>query len=295
MRTYPLGKYFSRSVQADESVIAYAKYVARNNAAGAEVTAAAIQAQANSLLFTVNGGAEVVIGTYTGNTGADNEIVYADANIANIRRLVDTINGFGAGMVAAGTTFNRWKASWGDYRPGYVIGAGDVIASGPDSALLGEDNDGLQILADISGHAVANTISVAVGGPTTARGTWQPKPDNFEADYESTTAGVVTRRRYSRDRLLEEKHGVVRMQTFITDIYCGAAWAGADAVITVYDQNDAVVWTYPLGAGTVVPAETLNKESPIEGPFGSPLFVEIAGTGGFTDGIVTIQGRVNVA
>lgn len=295
MRVNPLGKYFSRTLSADEGVIAYAKYVARHNAAGAEVTAATITRQANSLLFIVNAVNEVVIGTYTGNSGGDNEIVYADAPILSPQNLVDTINGYGAGMIAAGTTFNRWKASIGDYRPGYVIGAGDVTAVAAANALLGVDHDGLEIFADQSNHAVPDTISIAVGGPTCARGTWEPLPDHFESDYTSTTAGVITQRRFSRARRLEEQHGVVQQQCFITDIYCGMTWNNNDAVITVYDQWDQVVWTYPLGAALFVPPETLNKDRPIEGPMGSPLFVEIAGTGVFADGAVTVQGRVHVA
>lgn len=297
MRVQPYGKYVSVIRSADQSILCYAKYVDRNDGGGAaEVTLATIQQGANNLTFVIAPATEAVMGTYTGASGAANQIVFADANIASIQNLVDTINGYGAGMVAAGTTFNRWRASRGDYRPGYVIGAGDANVVAAQNALVGVDHVGYAVTADISGHAVANTIGLCIGGPTTQRGTWQPKPDHFESDYTSTTAGVVTRRRWSHVRRQEEQHGVVRHQVFITDIFVGPLFANNDIDIVIYDNQDNIIWTYLLGVGgNPVPAQALNKDLPIEGPVGSELYVEVAGTGAFTDGNVRVEGRVLVA
>jgi hypothetical protein len=294
MLTNPHGKPFSRVVHADESVMAFAKYVARQNAAAVNVTAATMAVAANGLLFTVNAAAEVVIGTYTGSTAAANGINFVDANIANIRNLIDTINGLGAGMVAAGTTFNRWKAGLGDYRPGYVIGAGDGTVVAAANALLGEDHIGLPILADISNHAAANTMCVGIPLIGTARGTGGLLPSHFESDYTSTTAGVVTRNRFSQARRQEEQPTSQTMVE-ITGIHMGAVFANGDQVITVYDINDNVVWAYNLLALLVPPAQVLSVDNPIVGPMGSPLFVEVAGTGALTDGPLTVSGNIRVA
>jgi hypothetical protein len=290
----PYQNYFSRSLNENESVLAYAKYVDRTNAAGALVTAAQIQVQANSLLFTVNGAAETLIGTYTGNSGADNEVVYADANIASIQNMIDTINGFGAGMVAAGTTFNRWRAGWGDFRPQYVIGAGDATAAAAANALLGYNHLGLAILADNSNHPTP-TISVGIPLVGAREGAGQRHPDHFESDYTSTVAGVVTRRRFSQVRR-EEEQPISETQVVIQGIATGATFAG-DTQITVYDRLGNIVFNYLLAALVTPPANVLSADNPIIGPMGSPLWVEINGTAGgaITDGTTTVWGYVGVA
>jgi hypothetical protein len=290
----PYQNQFSRIVSENESVLCYAKYVARNNAAGVAVTAAQITVQANSLLFTVNGANETVIGTYTGNSGADNEIVYADANIASIQNLLDTINGHGAGMVAAGTTFNRWRAGLGDFRPGYVIGAGDATAVAIANALLGVDNIGYPILADNSNHAVP-TMSIGIPLVGARGGVDHVLPDHFESDYTSTTAGVVTRRRHTQPARQEEQP-ISQMQVVITGISSAAVWAN-DTYISVFDRWDNLVWGYDMNALIQPPANILGPDAPIFGPMGSPLFVELDGTGGgaITDGPITVTGYIQVA
>lgn len=292
-------KQVVRVGSADEDVLCYAKYVARQNAAGVDVTAATIQVQANSLLFTVNGAAEVVIGTYTGNSGADNEIVYADANIASIQNLINTINGFGAGMVAAGTTFNRWRAGFGDFRPGFVIGAGDAIAAAAANALLGEDHIGLAVQADASNLAVANTRSVCLGVEG-ARSAWPGRhPDHFESDYTSTVAGVVTKRRHTQAARLEDQHGVVDTMAVITDINVGCTSSvTTTGTITVYDIWDQIVWQYVHDATDAWSASQegiVDEQNPIFGPPGSPLFVEWAPGGTYADGPLQVRGYVGVA
>lgn len=294
MITQPAGKYFSRSVGDNQSVLCFAKYVARQNAAGVDVTAATIQRQANSLLFTVNAAAEVIIGTYDLNSGADNEIVYADANIASVRNLIDTINGLGAGMVAAETTFNRWKAGLGDYRPGYVIGAGDVLAVGAANALLGEDHIGFPILSQLTLHASPDLMAIGIPLTGTARGTGVLLPDHFESDYRSTTAGVVTRNRFSQVRRQQEQP-TSETQVYIENIHMGTAW-NTTRLIEVYDIWDNLVWTYNPGVAILeIPENVLSKDNPIEGPMGSPLFVESSGTDTYTTTPLTVRGRIRVA
>jgi hypothetical protein len=281
----------------DESVIAYMKYVARQNAAGTDVTAATIQVQANSLLFTVNAAAETVIGTYTGNSGADNEIVYADANIATVQNLLNTVNGYGAGMVAAGTTFNRWRAGLGDLRPGFVLGAGDGVAAAAANALLGENHAGLQMLLDASNAAVANIYAVGIPNVGTVRGEFPVYPDHFDSDYTSTTGGVVTRRRATQPARQEE-HPTSEVQVLITNIHCAAVMTANDKRIRVYDINDNLIWAYYLAALNQPPTNVLSEDQPIEGPMGSPLFVELdsVSAGGLTTDLpMTVSGQILAA
>lgn len=290
------GRYFSRTVMADQSAFCHAKYVARTNAVGALVTAATIQVAANQLLFTVNGAAEVVIGTYTGATGAANAIVFADGNISTILHLIETINGYGAGMEAAGTTFNRWKAALGDFRPGYAIGA-DAIVAGAANALLGEPHAGLTVLGDQ--NLLANPEGYFIGAPNVGaeRGAFPVYPDHFESDYTSTTLGVVQRRRSSAARRREEQP-VSDVQTLITNIHAGAIMTGNDKRIRVYDVWNNLIWSYYLAATNQPPTNVLSEDQPIEGPMGSPLFVEIdsVSAGGLgTDLPMTVSGYILTA
>jgi len=289
------GRYFSRTLMHDESVMCYAKYVARTNAAGALVTAATIAVAANQLTFAVNAAAEVVIGTYTGNSGGDDNIVFADANIATIRALLETINGYGAGMEAANTTFNRWRGNLGDFRPGFVIGA-DGIVAGAANALLGESHPGLGVLMDSTLCAVVDGYFIGVPNVGTERGAYPSYPDHFDSDYISTTLGVVTRRRSSAVRRREEQP-VSDVQTLITNIHAGwiVGGAAADKRIRVYDVWDNLLWTYNLAALDQPPVNVLSEDQPIEGPMGSPLFVEVdsVSAGGLgTDLPMTVSGYV---
>jgi hypothetical protein len=197
-------------------------------------------------------------------------------------------------MVAAGTTFNRWRAGWGDFRPGYVIGAGDATAAVAANALTGVDDIGLAILADNSNHG---TPTMSIGIPLVgARGGVDHRlPDHLESDYTSTTAGVVTRRRFTQIARQEEQP-ISEMQVIIEGISSGVVFAN-DTQITVYDRLDQVVWQYTLNALVQPPANILSPDNPIIGPMGSPLWVEIAGTGGgaITDGAFTVSGYVQVA
>lgn len=279
MRVTPLGKAASRTVRADQSVLLYTKCVGRYDMAGALITASTVTPGANALTFTTNGAVDTDI-------AAGGLVTYAA--VGTIQGAVDLINGIGAAVANT-----RYRASLGDYRPGYVIGAGDGLVAAAQNILLGEDVDGYAALADISGHAVANTFSVCLGGPRARRGTDMRLPDHFETGYTSTTAGVITKvREAKRSR---EIWGDAMLQVHITSIHFGAAFGNNDKAIAVYDINDNLIWDYVLAAANDVPANVLDEDHPIKGPMGSPLFVEGAGTGGLTDGPLSVRGYIKIA
>lgn len=287
-------KRFVRTVYEDESILCRLKYWRGLSAANAEVTAATVAVTANQLNFLVNALAETVIGTYTGNSAGDDDIVFADANIASINNLVNTINGLGTGHPTGENLYRRMRASIGDFRPGWVIGAGDGLAVGATNILLGDNDDGYTVFGDSSGLAVANTYSIGVGVPTCRRGSGPVVFDHFESDYVVTTAGVRTPQ---RNAIVEQtRFDAARYQTIIDSIHCGNTYNGADNVIRVYDINDTLIWAHTLSAATDVPENVLGPAQPIVGPMGSPLFVEAAGTGGLlVAGPMTVAGFTRMA
>lgn len=290
MQVTPNVKRFTRTVTEDTPIMCRLKYWRGLSALGFQVTAATVAVGANNLTFLVNAAAETVIGTYTGATGAANQIVFADANIASIHHLVDTINGLGVGHPTGVNLYRRMRASFGDWRPGWVIGAGDGVVAGAANILLGDNHAGYTVLADTSALAVADTLSVGVGVADCRRGSGPALFDHFESDYIVTTAGVVTPQRESA--VQQERFGFERFQVSIDSIHAGMAHATNDKRIRVYDINDNLIWTYQLNALNDVPVNVLGPNQPIEGPIGSPLFVEVDGTGGFTDGPLTVAGWV---
>ena len=283
-------KRFTRTVTEDEAILCRIKYWRGPDALGAEVTQATVQVTAPQIAFVVNTVAETVIGTYTGNTQGDDDVVFADANIASIRHLVDTINGLGAGHPLGVNLYRRMRASVGDFRPGWAIGATAGIVAGPVNILLGDNEDGYAVAGDSSGLAVADTFSVGVGVPTCRRGSGPVLFDHFESDYVVTTAGLKVPQ---RNAVVEQtRFDAARYQVLIDSIHCGQTFAGNDNVIRVYDINDNLIWSHALGAATDVPVNVLGPNQPITGPFGSPLFVEAAGTAGLTDGPMTVAGWI---
>ena len=65
--------------------------------------------------------------------------------------------------------------------------------------------------------------------------------------------------------------------------------------MTVFDDAGNTLFTEALGAATVLDgAERYNFDNPIAAAQG-PIFVEVTGTGGLTDGNVMAQGFVRVA
>lgn len=279
---------FTRTVFEDESRLCRVKYWRGLSAVDVEVTSATVQVTVNLLTFLVNTIAETVIGTYTGNSGGDNQVVYVDANVASIQNLVDTINGLGTGHPTGANLYRRMRASMGDYRPGFVIGNGDGLAAAAANILLGDTLDGYEVFADSSGLAVANTFSIGVGVPTCRPGTGPRLFDHFESDYVVTTAGVRTPQRFPT--VQQTRFDAAKYQVQIDSIHCGATFANNDNVLRVFDIDDNLLWAYALGAATDVPVNVLGADQPIMGPAGSPLFVEAAGTGALTDGPFTVAG-----
>jgi hypothetical protein len=279
MRVTPLGKAETQIRRSDQSILCYLKCVGIQDLNGVDITASTVTPGANALTITTNAAVDT-------DVDAGGLVTYATE--LSVQAVLDRLNGISADVVNT-----RYRAALGDYRPGYVLGAGDGLAAAAQNILLGRDSDGYAVLADISNHGVANTMSVCLGGPRAREGTEAWLPDHFESDYTSTTAGVITNVRAMRRR--REEQNSPRIQTIIESIHCGAAFAGADLTITVYDNLDNLIWQYVLGAGTDVPRNVLEAEHPIVGPMGSPLFVEAAGTGAFTDGPLAVRGRRAVA
>jgi hypothetical protein len=163
--------------------------------------------------------------------------------------------------------------------------------------MLGRDVEGLQCLADSSALASSNTLAIGLGTDRGKEGGGQLIPDHFESDYSSTTAGVKTPVR-SFDRRVEDMPGQARYQVALTNLIVGASYA-TSGVATVYDNagNTLAVWSDLGTAAWNVPGVgQWNRENPIlVGPPGSPLFIEITGTGALTDGTCTAVGFVRIA
>lgn len=283
-------KRFTRTVYEDESILCRLKYWRGLSAAAVEVTQSTVTVTVAQLQFIVNTIAETIIGTYTGNSAGDDDIVFADGNIADVGHLVDTINGLGVGHPTLANLYRRMRASVGDFRPGWAVGATSGLATGATNILLGDNDDGYAVFGDSGGLAVANTFSIGVGVPTCRRGSGPVLFDHFESDYVVTTAGVRTPQ---RNAVVEQtRFDAARYQVMIDSIHCGQTFANNDNVIRVYDINDNVIWAHTLGAATDVPVNVLGPSQPITGPFGSPLFVEAAGSGALTDGPMVVAGWI---
>ena len=279
MRVRPLGKAVSQIRREDQSILCYVKTVGKNDLAGTAITASTVTPGANAMTFTTNAAVDT-------DVDAGGLVTYATE--LSVQAVLDRINGITADVVNT-----RYRAAIGDYRPGYVLGAGDGLAAGAQNILLGESADGYAVLADVSNHGVANTMSVCLGGPRAREGTQPVLPDHFQSDYSSNVAGVITPVRNERRR--REEQNTSLLQTMITSIHFGGAMAGADATISVYDILDNLIWQYVLGAATDVPANVLDEDHPIVGPMGSPLFIEMGGTGALTDGPLAVRGYRGVA
>ncbi len=299
-RIAPLGhKHISRSAAEDTSVLCYLRGNADRSpppqtGAGADITAMTAEVTTNLVALTVNGSAETVIGTYTGNSGSDNQAVFGDTNCATIQQLLNVLNGVATGQ---SSVVRRWRAGLGDFRPQFVIGTGDGTVAAAANALLGRGEEGLALLADSSNLASASTIAVGLGIPFAKEGGGQSIPDHFETDFSSTVAGVRTPVRNS-GRLTEDQPGRATFQVLVTDIQCGMAHA-TTKVVTAYDnlgntlKAEAVTIT---AGGTIAGTGRWDADNPwVVGPPGSPVWIEVTGTGGLTDGTLTVSGFVRVA
>lgn len=288
-------KFRSRTVTDDQSVLAYVQwnprqlYIANGTTA---VTASRMQTQANQINFDLNGVADTQIGTYTGNSGGDDAIMLADA--ATVQGLLNLVNGLELGI-------DRYMGGLGDFRPGFVIGAGDAMAVALANILLGWNapsascpwRSGLEVFADSSGLGTANTMSVGCGTGGTRRGGGQAFPAFDQTEYTSTVAGVTT---YARNpNLSRERFPQSTLQVRVTSIHFGAAYATNAKILSGYDQSNNLVWQRNIGSATdLSDDDRYNFENPIFETVG-PAFVEGVGTGALTDGPLTVGWYERVA
>lgn len=288
-------KQLSRSVAADESAICHVKInphpPAVSTDAGAEITTATVQVIATDLTLLVNTAAETVIGTFTGNSAADNVATFADNN-ATVQELLNILNGVAAGQTSV---VRRWRAGLGDFRPQFVLDATSGLATAAANAMLGYA-EGLICLADSSGLPSANTLAIGLGTDRAVSGGAQRIPDHFESDYSSTTAGVKLPVR-SAGRKVEDQPGQALYQVALTDLQIAASFA-TTGLATVFDDagNTLKAWNIGTAAFSIPGSGDWTAENPaVIGPPGSPLFIEITGTGALTDGTCTATGFQRLA
>jgi hypothetical protein len=274
-------KYRVRTVTDDQSVLAYVKWNPYRLTAidgSTQVTEARMQVQANLVNFDINGVAETVIGTYSGNSGGDDQVVFADSP-GTVRALIERINGIELG-------FDRYRAGLGDFRPGFGIGAGDGLAAGLTSIMLGVGNKGLEIFADSSGLSTANLFAAGCGTQGAKEGAGQAFPDLFEYEYTSTVGGVVTKRRaadLSKERTFQSK-----TEVRVTFVHFGAAFASNAKVLEFYDVNNTLLLRRDIGSATDLPdQDRYNFDNPIVVSQG-PVFVQGSGSGALTDGALSV-------
>lgn len=72
------------------------------------------------------------------------------------------------------------------------------------------------------------------------------------------------------------------------------SYANSDNVITVYDDQDNVVASFPVGGNTGKVSQ-VSRDNPVYLPIGSAAFVEAEGTGAITSGPLTVVGEVRIA
>lgn len=290
-------KRVTRMVTDDQSVLAYVKWnpVPENiytTTSGTTVaTAARMQVQANLVNFDINTVADADIGTYSGNTGSDDQVVLADS--ATVGQLIAYINGIELSII-------RYRAGLGDFRPGFVIGTGDALAAALTTIMRGKYgadgkvDKGLNILADSSGLATANLFAAALGTEGAAAGASQSIPDHFETGYTTTASTAVTVRVREAARSKEEYPNTARFRTRLTSVHFGAAYATNAKTIDIYDQNNNLLYREVIGSGNALAAATTydfsNPIVDVEGP----VFVEAYGTGALTDGPLTLSGYTRV-
>lgn len=302
--TGALGKKVSRSVIADGSALCAVKWDPHENfdEAGVDIATATVTQAADGLVFTANGNADTGINAYTSAAGADGEVLYADVNANSVQELTDVINGIGVGQpgplgsgtpqqVAVGYMI-RYRAGFGDFRPGFVLGATTGLVVTAANILLGHDGEGLVINGDTSGLETADLYSVGLGTDFAQPGGGQVYADHFESDYVTDTSGNRFRVRGQRRRR-EEQPGLSEFRVAITTIRADMVYGSGAKVVTIYDVDDNALGVFPIAANVEV--ASITEETPFVGPAGSPLFVEVVGVGALTDGPLTVTGEVRIA
>jgi hypothetical protein len=134
-------------------------------------------------------------------------------------------------------------------------------------------------------------MSAGIGTPATIEGRGAEAWDHFETEYLSTVAGVRYPRRMAD--LSKERFGSTLMQCSITRVAAQMAFA-TTKVLRIYDVWNNLLFTEGLVVTALGVSELISEENPLVGPMGSPLFVEIGGTGGYTDGNLAVTGYVRM-
>lgn len=292
-----VGRKVSRTVSADGSALCNVKWSPREDfdEAGSDIATATVEQKATGLEFLANATADTGISAYTGASGGAGNIVYADANANSVQEVLDIINGIGVGQPGPLETgyMIRYRAGLGDFRPGFVLGAtsGLVVAAG--NIMLGSpETEGLAVNGDTSGLETADLYSVGIGTDRAQAGGNAVFADHFESDYVTDTSGNRYRVR-SQGRRREEQPGLSEFSVHITEVLAGMSYASDAKVVSIYDEKDNLLASYPIASGTSVPS--ISEATPFVGPIGSPLFIECVGSGVLTDGPFTVTGEVRVA
>jgi hypothetical protein len=280
--------YLSRGV--DECVIARAKFVGSDNAAGAAITTAAIVVDAanDDIEFSINGSGEGM-NTYTGAAGAAGAIRISDANANTPQEVVNIINGIGAGMPAPGASgYNRrWRGALGDFPPGLALVSGELLNQASDSALVGEhDATGVTVLHDTSDVA-AEYLWVGCGTEhRLLKGGDLVYPDYFE-DLPGVSAitGNASNApdRTARTRKREDAGIYVPAYRVVIDmIRVTATWNTDAKTVAVFAESDTTLATplYTEVLATEDDTELTGRQDTMKivGPPGEALFVRVVGS-----------------
>lgn len=298
-------KAFHRVVADDQSALFRVRFVGDDNAAGSAVTSADAAVAAASLTFRINAAAEG-INDYTGASGGAGVLTFADANADSIRESLNVINGIGPGMASGSDTNRRWRAAQGDFPLDFTLDATTGLVTGAADALLGHRSEGLALLADRS--AVGGSLWVGVGTERAlVKGGGLKVPDYFEdlpgvsgiSGFSSNTPDRT------RQKAKQNDAGVVveAWTPVITYVSANVDFANNDTGIRIWDNSldpdsDSPLFLENLGDTSVAsgsPDSRLLNGQPggfeFRGTAGEPLFVEVFGTGAFTDeGGVVVSG-----
>ena len=276
---------------ADLSVMAYVKCIADVGlAAGSQADQATVAVVGDVVTFQIAADAGALANDtgidYTGAAGADGTITITDGNANSVREFINIVNGVGTGQ----TAFRRWRASLGDFFPGRALTGGDFLARAATNALLGRYDAGLALFGDTSALAQAGTLAIGIG---TDRGTIEGGgasfPDYFEdIPGSSTIASVNTPLRSSATNPRKRQDAVTARRQYRVTGYAISAVITTSTEITIRDIDDNVLYRTPFASGAALAFVDLSNH-PIEGPVGSPLFVEATGTTLTTDGAFFVR------
>jgi len=282
----------------DTSVVLRVRYV---NAFGLDgstaITAATVDSDnGNDLLqFQANAANDTGINGYTGASGTAGQVVYTDANANTVQELVDIINGVGTGQ----TAFRRWRAAIADFPALYTLTGGDILdSSGFQNCLLGLHNEGRNLFADSSALAGNDDVWLGIGTEGGVRnGVGLVVPDYFED--RPGTSGITgfSTNTPDRSRQVAKQNdfvSVVRYSVQIEGINANIGYTGNDTRVRVWtnEQNPSSDTPfYDITLGDVAAAsdrrgvvEGITADTPLIGPPGVPLFVQVSGGSGFAAG-----------